>query len=51
MEIDIKSPIFTPQPGWGGKLKKWLLRHLWSKILPIIAICTLIFGIYLVFSK
>ena len=50
-QLDIKSPIFTPRPGWGGKLKKWLLRHFPSKILPFIAFFTLAVGVYLVFVK
>ena len=46
--LDIKSPIFTPRPGWGGKLKKWLSHHFESRILPSLAFSTLIIGIYLV---
>lgn len=50
-QLDIKSPIFTPRPGWGGKLKKWLSRHFPSRILPALAFSTLVIGIYLVFVK
>jgi len=25
--LDLKSPIFKPKPGWGGKLKKWLANN------------------------
>ena len=25
--LDLKSPIFKPNPGWGGKLKKWLAHN------------------------
>jgi len=46
--LDIKSPIFTPRPGWGGKLKKWLSRHFSSRIFPFLAFSTLAVGIYLV---
>lgn len=46
-QIDIKSPIFTPRPGWSGKLKKWLSRHFESEILPFVALLSLVLGIYL----
>jgi len=26
-QLDLKSPIFKPNPGWGGKLKKWLTNN------------------------
>ena len=26
-QLDLKSPIFKPNPGWGGKLKKWLAKN------------------------
>ena len=26
-QLDLKSPIFKPNPGWGGKLKKWLTKN------------------------
>jgi len=45
--LDIKSPIFTPRPGWGGKLKKWLTRH-FHKVLPFLAFIALGTGIYLI---
>ncbi|MDP3697689.1 MAG: hypothetical protein Q8R55_06815 [Candidatus Taylorbacteria bacterium] len=48
IELDIKSPIFTPRPGWGGKLKKWLSGHFSSYILPFLAFSTFAVGIYLV---
>ena len=51
VKLDIKSPVFQPRPGWGGKLKKWLSRHFESKILPIIACFVLGLGIYLTFFK
>ncbi|OGN08538.1 MAG: hypothetical protein A3C61_01965 [Candidatus Yanofskybacteria bacterium RIFCSPHIGHO2_02_FULL_39_10] len=46
--LDIKSPIFTPRPGWGGKLKKWLSNYFESRILPALAFSALTIGIYLV---
>jgi len=49
--LDIKSPIFIPRPGWGGKLKKWLFRHFEAKILPAIALAVLFIGIYLNFIR
>ena len=48
-EFDIKSPIFKPKPGWGGKLNKWILANFTDKILPFIAFGSLVFGAYLVF--
>ena len=56
--LDIKSPIFTPRPGWGGKLKKWLSRQQarlaqgaarhFPRILPTLSFSILAVGIYLV---
>ena len=50
-KIEIKSPIFTPRPGWGGKLKNWTSFNFNSKILPIASIAVLIVGLYLVFVR
>jgi len=47
--FDIKSPIFTPRPGWGGKLKKWFSDNFESKILPVISTAVFATGLYLVF--
>jgi len=60
--LDIKSPVFTPKPGWGGKLKKWLSRHQarlaqWaarhfrSSILPLISLLAVVLGLYLTLFK
>ncbi|GEM_PF-3465199 len=50
-KLDIKSPIFTPKPGWGGKLKNWLASNLSSKILPAVSILILSAGLYAFFNK
>ena len=47
IRFDIKSPVFTPEPGWGGQIKKWLSHHFASKILPVISLGTLVLGIYM----
>lgn len=47
-KIDIKSPVFTPRPGWGGKLKKRLSNHFPVRILPALSFSVLAVGIYLV---
>jgi len=44
--IDIKSPIFKPEPGWGGQIKKWLKNNFSRYIFPIISILVLLFGLY-----
>jgi len=48
---DIKSPDFTPRPGWGGKLKKWLNKNHELNILKLVATITLVLGIYLLLNK
>ena len=50
-ELDIKSPIFTPRPGWGGKMKKWFKKNWRPYILPgsISALVTM--GIYKLLSQ
>ena len=50
-KIDIKSPIFTPRPGWGGKLKNWLKKNGQSKVLPVTSIVVLVLGIYMYWDK
>ena len=45
-KIDIKSPIFTPRPGWGGKLKNWLRKNGQSKLLPILSVALLVLGLF-----
>jgi hypothetical protein len=25
-QMDLKSPVFTPRPGWGGQLRSWLKK-------------------------
>ncbi len=36
LPINIKSPIFKPEPGWGGQIKNWLKKILRAifKIIP-----------------
>jgi hypothetical protein len=34
---DLKSPIFTPRPGWGACSKAWLGRN-WLKALAVVAV-------------
>lgn len=46
-KIDIKSPIFTPRPGWGGKLKNWLKTNGQSKFLPAVSIAVLVVGLFM----
>lgn len=48
-KFDIKSPIFKPKPGWGGKSKIWLKSNFESMVLPLISAISLGVGIYLVF--
>lgn len=45
-KIDIKSPIFTPRPGWGGKLKNWLKTNGQPKVLPVASIAILAIGLF-----
>ena len=28
------GPIFTPEPGWGGKIHVWLRKYFWQFVLP-----------------
>ena len=28
--LEIKSPVFKSEPGWGGQLKNWLSRNGWT---------------------
>lgn len=37
-KLDIKSPIFTPRPGWGGKLNGWFLRKTGLRSIQILAL-------------
>ena len=50
-DIDIKSPIFKPKPGWGGKLKNFAKKHFYSVVLPAIAIAAILIGINLFSQK
>jgi len=50
-DFDIKSPIFTPEPGWGGQLKNWLSNRFSSRILPVISFGILAIGVYLLLAK
>lgn len=47
MPLDLKSPIFKPRPGWGGKINKWLKKNFASKVLPILSIATVTIGGFL----
>lgn len=44
--INIKSPIFKPEPGWGGQIKNWLKKNFTRYILPVISISIGAYGIY-----
>lgn len=48
-QLDIKSPIFTPRPGWGGKLKKWFQNNWRPYILPAIATALITAALYKTF--
>lgn len=48
--IELKSPIFKPRPGWGGKLKEWLLKNFYSVILPTLAIILILEMVHLLWS-
>jgi len=45
-QINIKSPVFKPEPGWSGQIKKWLKNNFSRYIFPIISILVLMYGIY-----
>lgn len=45
-KIIIKSPVFAPKPGWGGKLNNWFSKNFNSKILPVVSVLILIVGLY-----
>lgn len=49
--LDIKSPIFTPNPGWGGKLKIWIRKNWGDYILPALAVTILIIGLLRFFDR
>lgn len=34
---DLKSPVFKPRPGWGGRLKEWSKRNL-AKLLAVLVV-------------
>ena len=44
--LDLKSPIFKPNPGWGGKLKKWL-AHNGLPLFFLLWVCLLLFFLLL----
>lgn len=46
-QLDLKSPIFKPRPGWGGKLNNWLKINFENKVLPVLAVAIIIAGAYL----
>lgn len=41
----IPDPIFEPGPGWGKKIKNWLERNFYQKILPSLAVLVLLAGL------
>ena len=49
--LDLKSPIFKPRPGWGGKFNNWFKSNFESKLLPILSIVVIIIGAYLYLVK
>ena len=50
-QLDIKSPIFTPRPGWGGKLNNWFKSNFERKILPALATVIIVIGAYFYIAK
>jgi hypothetical protein len=44
--IEFKSPIFTPRPGWGGKLKNWFKNNFYNVVIPLIAIFLVLVSVH-----
>lgn len=42
----IKSPIFKPELGWGGRIKNWLKNNFTHYIFPMISVLVLLLGLY-----
>ncbi len=42
------GPIFEAGPGWGFKIKKWLGKNLAGRILPVIAVLVLAWGLFVI---
>ncbi len=49
--LDLRSPIFKPKPGWGGKINNWFKNNFASKILPVLSISTVVVGAYFYLLK
>jgi len=49
--VDLKSPVFEGQPGWGGQLKNWLSGNFRSVIIPLILIVIALFAVNHYWSK
>lgn len=49
--LDLKSPVFRPRPGWGGKTKKWLTANFVYHILPVISTTMFLYGVYGLIKK
>ncbi|KKT82557.1 MAG: hypothetical protein A3B99_00750 [Candidatus Yanofskybacteria bacterium RIFCSPHIGHO2_02_FULL_44_12b] len=45
--LDIKSPVFKAEPGWGGQLKRWFSREPGSVPFFAVLVLILIVEIYL----
>lgn len=45
------GPIFEAGPGWGFKIKKWLNKNFFRKVLPAITVLVLVFGLFLFFKN
>lgn len=39
---DIPSPMFTPRPGWGGKLSNWLQDNLYILLFRIVVLAAIV---------
>ena len=45
--IDLKSPIFKGQPGWGGRLAFWLRQSVLRTVMTLAALALIIWGLWL----
>ena len=45
--MDLKSPVFRGQPGWGGKLANWLRHSPLQAVMTLLALVIILWGLWL----
>ncbi|MCC6404875.1 MAG: hypothetical protein IT405_00625 [Candidatus Yanofskybacteria bacterium] len=38
----LPGPLFTPRPGWGGKLRIWFSEHAYLLVFRLVVVCALV---------